>query len=523
MQLSYSQKRNLFYVQCSYEERSIPRQMGFEFVERARAWCTRSPFVAFSLREHADASAKPFFASLEFRYAKSWAIETEYDPPVPSGCELMPFQRAGVEWAVRAQMRRERSACIADPMGCGKSPMGVAVANALGAKGRNVLVICPASLRINWGRELNKWSTCGGRAEIVIDGKTRPPRRGPLVISYTLASSPAWAEFLSWSAWDLVIFDEAHYLKNRDAGRTQELLGTRERKGLIDRAGFVLTLTGTPIPNRPHEFFYPIKRLAPHVIDDMGWARFESRFMDGFEDVHGYRATGAKHHEELHNRLRASGWMIRREKELVLPQLPPKRYNLVVFPQDSTTAKIIEKESTFSAREIIEHGVPVGVAALPELRKEMGIAKVPDCVAWIKDALDGGMEKLLVFAHHTEVIDALAEGLKDYKPVVIYGATTMARRQAAVDAFQSDPEVRLVIGSFIPAGVGWTLVAAHDVVFAEGSWVPSDNEQCIDRAHRIGQTAESVNIYFLVVEGSLDAHILGTAAKKAADIKKVLG
>jgi SWI/SNF-related matrix-associated actin-dependent regulator 1 of chromatin subfamily A len=284
-----------------------------------------------------------------------------------------------------------------------------------------------------------------------------------------------------------------------------------------------MLLTGTPVPNRPHEFFWPIKRLAPAIIDNMGWHRFCARFVEGFEDIMGFRATGVRHEQEMHNRLRGSGWMARRRKEDVLPQLPPKRYSLVVFPQGSKTAKIVEQEQQFDHRQIIEHGVPVGVAALPELRREMGEAKVPDCVDWIKDALDGGMEKLLVFAHHGSVIEALAEGLKAYKPAVIYGKTSMTQRQASVDAFQTDPEARVLIGSFTPMGIGWTLTAAHDVVFVEASWVPSDNEQAIDRAHRIGQEAESVNVYYLVISESLDAKILSESMKKERDIQKVLG
>lgn len=523
MQLSYSHKRNLFYVRCAFEERHIPREAGFEYVEAARAWCTLSPYVAFSLREYADQAASRFFASLEFRYAKSWATESDFSVPTPEGCELMPYQRAGVEFIVHAYRRGDKSAVLADVMGLGKTPQAICTANALGLKGSDVLVVCPASLRINWARELDKWGRWKEQTEVVLNGKAVPKRQGPLVISYTLAATPRWAEALTWWRWGLVVFDEAHYLKSREAGRTQELLGARNKKGLVDHADRVLMLTGTPIPNRPHEFFYPIRRLAPHVIDNMGWAAFERRFVMGFDDVHGYRATGARNQQELHNRLRASGWMVRREKEQVLPQLPAKRYSLVVFPQDSATAKIVEKEKAFDAREIIKHGVPVGVAALPDLRREMGVAKIPECAGWIKDALDGGLAKAVVFAHHTEVVEGLARELAEYKPGVIYGKTPMSARQAAVDAFQTDPEVRLVIGSFQPAGVGWTMTAASTVIFAEGSWVPSDNEQAIDRVHRIGQTADSVSVYFLVVEGSLDAHILGTAAKKAEDIKKVLG
>lgn len=401
--------------------------------------------------------------------------------------------------------------------------MAIATINQLHIDPAKVLVICPASLRLNWAKELDMWQCDPGRPEVILSSKDTPARKGPLIVSYNLASSESWSEYLGWFDWQMVIFDEAHYLKNPEAERTRRLLGDlKKTRGLVAHAKRVLLLTGTPIPNRPHEFFWPIRRLNPAIIDGMSYYAFLRHYMTGFDDVNGFRPTGAKNQAELHNRLRASGWMIRREKAAVLPQLPDKRYSMIVFPQDSSTAKIIEREQQFSAREIMEHGVPVGVSALPELRKEMGLAKVKDCLAWIKDQLDGGMEKMIAFAHHTEVVEALVDGLKDYMARGIYGKTSMAARQAAVDAFQEDPAARVLVGSFTPMGTGWTLTAAHDVVFVEGSWVPSDNEQAADRVHRIGQEADKVTIYFLVVEGSLDAHILGTAASKASDIGKVL-
>jgi SWI/SNF-related matrix-associated actin-dependent regulator 1 of chromatin subfamily A len=204
----------------------------------------------------------------------------------------------------------------------------------------------------------------------------------------------------------------------------------------------------------------------------------------------------------------------------VLKDLPPKRYKLVVFPENGETRKVLQREAEFDAAELIAHGAPVG-SALPEIRREMGVAKVPQAAEYISDLLEGGAQKVIVFGHHIEVIGELERKLRRFGVAVITGSTPQKARQAAVDAFQTDPRVRVFLGNEA-AEEGITLTAAADVVLAEPEWVPGKNEQRVDRAHRIGQK-DRVIVHILVVEGSLDAKILGAAANKMKDIKGILG
>jgi SWI/SNF-related matrix-associated actin-dependent regulator 1 of chromatin subfamily A len=248
-------------------------------------------------------------------------------------------------------------------------------------------------------------------------------------------------------------------------------------------------------------------------------------------DTYGWQITGGRNQGELNTKLRGTGFMTRRDKRKVLPQLPPERHSLVVFPPTPGTAAVLKKEQNiqFTATEILEAGKPLGYGAIPELRREMGIEKLPDAISWIKDQMEGGLKKMVVFAYHREVLEGLQEGLKGYmiankycQVPLIYGATPMDMRQHHVDLFQSEPRCKIIVGGWVPLGIGWTLTAADTVVFVESSFVPGQNDQCKDRLIRIGQKAEGVNVIHLVVEGSIDATVMAAAAGKQYDIEKVL-
>lgn len=524
MILRYSPAKHLFCAltaEMAFEERHIPQAAGFSFIECPRAWVTPSPYVAAALYDYADEHAERLLLPVVENVKRSQAITSNINVPAlgaDAGCEYLEYQKAGVE-NICSGFQKSKSVLLADPMGVGKTMQAIGAAVYAGFDPARVLVICPASLRLNWAREIRKWT--GWDVLPVLTSKASYFERptGPTVVSYNLASHEAWADMLSWHHWELIVLDEAHYIKNPEAVRTQRIMGQ-----LADAAEHVLLMSGTPIPNSPMEFHPLLYNLRPDVIDGMSEWQFQCRFTAGFQDTYGWRVTGTRNEQELYMRLRGSGWMTRREKSLVLPQLPPKRHNLVVFPQDRTTAEIIkaEREHGFDAAEILRHGQPLGVGVMPELRRLMGEAKVPECVEWLKVQLDGGLEKVVVFCHHTAVAKGMAEGLAKYSPLLVIGETPMGRRQAAIDRFQTDPDAHVIIGSWEPLGVGWTLTAADTVVFVESSWVPKDNDQAVDRIHRIGQEAGAVFIYHLVVEGSTDASVLSAATKKGSGIMKCL-
>lgn len=414
------------------------------------------------------------------------------------------------------------SILLADEQGTGKTVQACGVINYMKMAPHRILVVCPASLRINWTRELDKWLVEAAPAKAIFNGRDSKVHFGPLVISYDLTLNQHWAYFLMSQPWDMIVFDEAQKLKNVEAKRTLACLNQ-----IAPAAKNILLLSGTPIPNRAHEFYSYLSALAPDVIGDMTMPYFNNRYTKGHYTPYGWQITGGRNHQELSNRLRGTGWMIRRNKREVLPQLPPERHMMVVFPQSAKTAKVVKKEQdncSFTAQEILEAGQPLGYGAVPELRHEMGLEKVPDCLKWVLNQLEGGTDKIVLFGYHQDVLEQVFAGLKKYDPVMVYGPTTPLRRQAAVDRFQTDPGCRVILGGWEPLGTGWTLTAADTVAFIEASFVPGDNDQCKDRLIRYDEVFihAFISVYYLVVEGSVDATVLARAAGKAHDTSKVV-
>jgi SWI/SNF-related matrix-associated actin-dependent regulator 1 of chromatin subfamily A len=229
--------------------------------------------------------------------------------------------------------------------------------------------------------------------------------------------------------------------------------------------------------------------------------------------------------------------MIRRLKADVLTELPPKRRQVVEIAANGASAIVARERKGYEAHEErIEslrasaelakaesnEAYAAAVAALSEaqqaafgeisqLRHDTAVAKVPAILEHVTSALEADeSSKVIVFAHHHDVIDALVTGLGEYGAVHLDGRMGMTDRQANVDRFQTDPGCRVFVGGILAAGVGLTLTASSHVIFAELDWVPGNVTQAEDRAHRIGQT-QSVLVQHLVLDGSLDArmaHIL---------------
>jgi SNF2 family DNA or RNA helicase len=237
--------------------------------------------------------------------------------------------------------------------------------------------------------------------------------------------------------------------------------------------------------------------------------------------------------------------MVRRLKDEVLTELPPKRRQIIeVDPEDASakTAVANERAATAKQSEHIDHlktavelakaaendeqyaaavemlraGLQVQFEEMARVRHDTAVAKAPYVVTHIGDVL-GGTEKVVVFAHHHDVIDRLMAGLSEYHPVALTGKTPQADRQGIVDTFQTDESCRVFIGSITAAGVGITLTAASTVVFAELDWVPGNISQCEDRCHRIGQR-DSVLVQHIVLSDSIDV----TMAKTIVDKQEVI-
>jgi SWI/SNF-related matrix-associated actin-dependent regulator of chromatin subfamily A-like protein 1 len=216
--------------------------------------------------------------------------------------------------------------------------------------------------------------------------------------------------------------------------------------------------------------------------------------------------------------------MIRRTKAQVLPQLPEKIHTVVeLYPTGNLMKRIIKQElDAYEVRFLKVNHDSINWDDLARVRHQTALVKVPLIVQYVTEVLEGGVQKVVVFAHHRDVIAQLVEGLSSYHPVMLVGGMGPQERQDSIDAFQNDSAVRVFIGNIQAAGNGITLAPASSrCIFAELSWVPAEMTQCEDRLHRIG-TKDSVHVQHLVLEGSLDAMMVKVLIKKQKVLDAVL-
>lgn len=535
-------KRAGAYVCVStYAEKEIPKNAGFIWDKVVpHAWATKIDRVAAKLADYADSTCRDTLLQVRdgqvASLAASRATDAQVSIPAPAGLAYLPYQVAGIAYALA------HPACLlGDEMGLGKTIQAIGVINADESL-RKILVVCPASLRLNWAREIRKWLT-RVLSIAIVDGPW--PTADIVIINYDILRKHSAS--IHGREWDMLILDEVHYLKNPKSQRTIEVFGKWDKDPAKTRPPIQArrknALTGTPIVNRPIELQPIAGYLAPREFGNF-WG-FAKRYADAHQNGYGWDLTGASHLDELQERLRST-IMVRRLKKDVLTELPSKRRQVIELPQNGAAGAVRAEMAAWEAREArmirlqaevalasvaddaaayaaaveaLAAGSTAAFTEMAKVRHDVAVAKIPYVVEHLQSALEEN-GKVVVFAHHHDVIDALAA---EFGPaaVVLDGRTSMAARDAAVQRFQSDSSCKLFVGGMKAAGVGLTLTAAHHVVFAELDWVPGTISQAEDRCHRIGQH-ESVLVQHLVLEGSLDAVMASRIIEKQENITAAL-
>lgn len=508
---------NLFVCKCSFDEREIPRKAGFRWTKERPFWHSDAPMVAARLRKFADSSARKELNRVTIEYSP-WSGPLPY----PSALTPYPFQK---DPAALFALSRNRSYLALDP-GLGKTPVAGMVRNALNVP---TVYISPPFLTRNVEEEFNKWSTLsedgpeGARLEapaiVRLDTKEAPIYTPDvLIVPDSIIHRPevrgeifgvaARAEKLGVEP--LLFVDEAQRFKTPEALRTEALFGSEEKDGIIKAFPRQVYLSGTPMPNRPIELYSVLSKVAPETIDFMSYDEFGLRFCNGFFDGYGYdfisRDAKLEDMRELRRRVYGT-FMLRLKKKDVLKELPPKTEELVII--GDRPAKLIAMEEEI-LREHSPEDLMTGKVATDNLatyRKELGLLKVKPAVDFIKSLLEESSESLLIFAYHKDVIEELSQRLKKFEPLVITGKTPMGERNEIVKKFQTEPKRRLFIGNYLAAGIGLTLTKATRVIFVEFSFVPTENDQASDRAHRIGQK-DHVFVQFLIYANSVDRKVM---------------
>jgi SWI/SNF-related matrix-associated actin-dependent regulator 1 of chromatin subfamily A len=459
--------------------------------------------------------------------------------PAPPGLSYFPFQLEGIHFALE-----HPGTLLADEQGIGKTIQAIGVINADVAIKR-ALIICPASMRIPWCRELTKWLVRPMLLYPIGVNWEEPNAINPVaalsaifIINYDRLSFAA--EILKKiPRWDLIILDESHYCKNLAAKRTQAALSFKALRRLA--------LSGTPLQNRPVELFGVLSWLDPASWPSKSYFEYGQYYCGARYNGFGWDLSGASNLRELNDRLRSTV-MIRRTKAQVLPELPPKLRSVVELEPDSNIQQMVEAELWAFERWMEERSKEGGSetrsgngngqysAAVKGLRRfqgtahdnlavarhETALAKVPLVAAFVTELLRGGTGKIVLFAHHRDVVAALAESLVEFHPVTLTGGTSPKDRDKAINLFQTVPAVRIFVGNLVAAGVGITLApASSHCIFAELSWIPAEITQAEDRLHRIG-AQDSVLVQHLVLSGSLDAVMVRRILKKQEILDAVL-
>lgn len=425
--------------------------------------------------------------------------------------KLYDYQKTGRDFLIRTPR-----ALLADDMGLGKTATAIVAAAELNLK--NILVICPASVKYNWVKEINLWHP--GANTHVVEGRGAKinPAPGWTIINYDLLATKKIFLQLINKHYDLLVLDEAHFLKNNRAKRTKCVYFP---KGLKDRADRVWLLTGTPVLNRPVELYSHLKALTPERLNHYtSYLEYCKRYCNAYENRWGWDVSGASNLEELSKIL--DGFMLRRMKEDVLTELPNKIFQTIYLTASDKIKKLITKEREVYQKESKEYERESILGALATCRRESGLAKVHLVTDHIENVLEN-KQKAVVFAYHRDVISSIMESCRAYKPVAITGNTPARKRQEAVEVFKMDPECRLFVGQIEAAGTGIDGLqdVCDTVLFAELSWVPGQMRQAIDRCHRIGQK-NAVLVQFLVVAGSIDEEMARALGEKEKVIDEIV-
>ena len=456
--------------------------------------------------------------------------------------KLFEHQIKGIKF-----LKKNPRAILADEMGLGKTYQAIySVENKIGSK----LIVCPASIKINWEREIKK--VYPDANIVIITGKKKmkiPIGKNWIIINYDImgAHKDELKEMINNREIVDVILDEAHYIK----GRSIRAKATLE---VLENADKVYCLTGTPLMNRPIELWNLLIAIK-HPMTQVKGARasFSKTYCDGHLKVIPLRRgiirfwdeSGATNLGMLRANLK--GFMIRRKKVEVL-NLPKKIIGIIQVDLNMEQRRIYENawesyldfvtnnppeettiENIIASKHLVE---------IQKLKQICSLAKVIRIVADIKNAIDQG-QKIIVFTQYKKTLEQIVKlsqkikietgGTNSFgtplkkkiKVVQVSGDMKQDQRQKSVDSFQTDPMTKVFVGNIKASGIGITLTEASMVIFADMAWTPQDHTQAEDRAHRIGQTG-TVNVYYYVCQDTIETDIIELLARKKKMVDEVV-
>jgi hypothetical protein len=388
---------------------------------------------------------------------------------------------------------------------------------ALETGAKKVLIICPASLKLNWAREIENYTD---KSIYICEGKNFSSNEDFVIVNYDILKNfhdPKNKEesLILKSNFDLVIIDEAHAIKNAQALRTKII------NHFVKNVNRLWLLTGTPITSRPIDYFNLLSLIESPVAQN--WMAYVIRFCEGYQFRAGKRkvwnVNGASNLDEL--RERTSKQILRRLKTDVL-DLPEKIINPVYLRLKSKEYENLMGEYYNWYRDNKEESssLTVQFSKLMKVRQVIAEEKVSQTIELAENILEQG-KKVIIFSNFTEPLKKIYEHFGK-SAVYLDGSTTKPARQKAVDDFQDNEKVKVFCGNIKAAGVGITLTSAEVVIFNDLSFVPSDHSQAEDRAYRYGQK-NSVLVYYPLFENTIEGVIYDILIRKKGIFETVMG
>ena len=404
---------------------------------------------------------------------------------------------------------------LADDMGLGKTTSTIIAALETGAK--KILIICPATLKINWKREIENYSD---RSIFISEGKQFSTEDDFVIVNYDIIKNfhdPKKKDesLILMSKFDLIIIDEAHYIKNAQAQRTKLINDITKS---VDR---LWLLTGTPMTSRPIDYFNLLSLIDSPVAKN--WLAYVVRYCAGFQFKVGPRkiwnVQGASNLEELRDR--TAGLTLRRLKENVL-DLPDKIITPVYLRLKSKMYEEVMGEyyNWYEKNPEESKSLTVQFTKLTKVRQIIADEKISQTIEIAENIIEQG-KKVIIFCNFTDSLNKITEHFGK-AAVKLDGSMSKVERQFSVDQFQENEKVKVFVGNIKAAGVGITLTAGEAAIFNDLSFLPSDHAQAEDRAYRYGQK-NNVLVYYPIFENTIEGIIYDILNNKKQVIATVMG
>ena len=404
---------------------------------------------------------------------------------------------------------------LADDMGLGKTTSTIIAALETGVK--KILIISPASLKINWMREIQNYTD---RSVYICEGKNFSTEHDFVIVNYDILKNfydikGKSESLITQGNFDLIILDEAHYVSNGQAARTK-LVNSFSKS--CER---VWLLTGTPMTNRPMNYFNLLALIESPVAQN--WLAYAVRYCQGYQFTAGTRkiwnVTGASNLEELRDR--TSRQFLRRLKTEVL-DLPEKIITPVYLRLNSKLYEGLMGEyyDWYNKNPDESTSLTVQFSKLMKVRQVIAEEKIKDTIELAENILEQD-KKVIIFTNFTETLNKIVEHFGK-QSVKLDGSTSKPQRQYAIDEFQNNEKIKVFVGNIRAAGTGITLTAAEAVIMNDLSFVPGDLSQAEDRAYRYGQK-NSVSVYYPIFINSIESIIYDMINQKKLNINTVMG